>query len=105
MLSSHSKIQKLFIKHLMWNRIKKAEKLLTAYPDCCMPWQKAFEESAKNNSFEVCIWIMNQRLIYNFEINIHYNNDELIQIFTTKEYGGKYYNQYRDRIIKLAIMN
>ena len=105
MLSSHRKIQKLFIKHLMWNRVKKAEELLTTYPDCCMPWQKAFEESAMNDSFEICIWIMNQRSIYNFEIDIHYNNDELIKIFTSKQHNSNYYNQYRDRIIKLAIMN
>ena len=89
----------------MWNRIQKAEELLTTYPDCCMPWQKAFEESAKNNSFEVCIWIMNNCSIYNFNIDIHYNNDQLIQIFASKQRNGNYYNKYLNRIIALAIIN
>lgn len=58
MLTSERKIRKLFIKFLTWNKKNKALNLLETYPECIMPWQKAFESAAGNNAYDICIWIL-----------------------------------------------
>ena len=77
MLSSERKIGKLFIKFLTWNKKKKAINLLDTYPECIMPWQKAFESTADNNMFDICIWILEQQITFNFTINRDYIENTL----------------------------
>jgi len=78
MLTSPRKIYKLFIKFTTWNKYSKAENLLKMYPEYIMPWQKAFEEAARNKSYSACNWLFITSKTLGILINIHYNNDELI---------------------------
>jgi hypothetical protein len=80
MLSSPRKIAKLFIKFVMWGNVMKAEKLLLEYPECVMPWQKAFEEASKNKSISACRWLVKNAQLHDNVIDIHYKNDEVIDI-------------------------
>ena len=61
------------------NKKQKAIHLIETYPDMVskIPWQKTFETTARNKYLETCFWILSLRTIYNFEIDIHFNDDEL----------------------------
>lgn len=78
MLSSPRKIRKLFIKFVIWNKFAKADNLLTQYPECEMPWQKAFEEASSKNMHSACKWIYTQAKTRLINIDIHFNNNEIL---------------------------
>ena len=78
MLSSPRKICKLFIKFTSWNKCSKAEHLITQYPECIMPWQKAFEEAVQNKSYSACNWLYTKAKDNNITIDIHFQNDKFI---------------------------
>jgi hypothetical protein len=86
MLTSQRKVCKLFIKFVIWNKFAKAEHLLEKYPDCIMPWQKAFEEASSNKSYNACKWIYNKAKLYSIPIDIHYRNNEILLIPCKMDY-------------------
>ena len=100
MLTSEKKIHKLFIKFISWNKINKCSKLLATYPaiSATLPWQKAFEETFRNKQYNACIWIMQQKALYDFEIDVYFNNNEL----TSTLEKDNYYKNYIQKIILLV---
>ena len=112
MLSSERKIKKLFIKFLTWNQIKKAINLVNVYPDCIMPWQKAFESAAGNNAYDICIWILeylnqSHSIIPTpsnstiSRINIHYDDNILLDKLEKMAIMYRESSKYRYYIDKL----
>ena len=78
MLTSERKLQKLFIKFIEWGKITKAENLITLHPELEIPWQKAFESAAMNKMQCGVEWIYTRANQQNIEINIHFDNDKLL---------------------------
>lgn len=110
MLTSERKVKKLFIKFLTWNKINKAISLIAKYPEIIMPWQKAFESTFGNNDFDTCIWILQKQSIYNFEINIHYDDDIVISKLSNlatmyRSSNGIKYQKYLETIMSLNILH
>jgi len=77
-LTSERKLRKLFIKFVIWNKLSKADNLLKQYPECDMPWQKAFEEASMNTSYSACKWIYNNTTVRKVAIDIHFRNNDIL---------------------------
>jgi len=106
MHESDKKIKKLFIKFISWNKIEKTKKLIEQNLHIIMPWQKAFEETFKNRYIITLLWILEQQNIYNFTINIHFNNNELFMILENDIfYTQDKKNNFLEKIIKLSSVN
>lgn len=112
MLTSERKIRKLFIKFLTWNKKNKALNLLETYPECIMPWQKAFESAAGNNAYDICIWILeylnqSHSIIPTpsnstiSRINIHYDDNILLDKLEKMAIMYRESSKYRYYIDKL----
>jgi hypothetical protein len=107
MLTSERKIRKLFIKFLTWDKKAKAINLLETYPECSMPWQKAFECAASNNAYDICLWILDylpQTQLNYTRINIHYEDDILLTKLENmsimyRNSNGYKYRDYLDKLL------
>ena len=77
-LTSERKVRKLFIKFAIWNKFPKADNLLKQYPECEMPWQKAFEEASMKNVYSACRWIYNNAKQREVMLDIHFRNNEIL---------------------------
>ena len=89
MLESHTKLCKLFIKFVKWDKCEKAENIRKQWANSVsLPWQKAFSEAYANTSFSACIWLCNKVKEHNpiIELDIHFDNDIFIKTLITKGY-------------------
>jgi hypothetical protein len=77
-LTSERKVRKLFIKFAIWSKYEKVDNLLKQYPECVMPWQKAFEEASMKNAYGACKWIYNSAVNREIMLDIHFRNNEIL---------------------------